>query len=141
MKLKPVVHYNDALIFSASQELTNAIANLQGQLVRVIFSVWCIAFLGTIRLFYVQGKFNLFVILFGVALVIVSGWGTYYQVNKIRSVVLKIASRVCITNELVSVEPFTFGIFFWKKRSAESIKFKISELKIIYLPSPILPLV
>lgn len=137
MELKPVVHHNNGLSFEASEELTNAIASLQGQLVRVIFIVWCFAVVGSIRLFYVEGKFNFPVILFGLAIVIVSAWGTHYQVNKIRSVVLKIASRVSITDEVVCVEPFTFGVFFWKKRSPDYLQFKISELKIRKTDNPI----
>jgi hypothetical protein len=138
MELKPVVHYNGGLTFEASDALTNAMADVNMRLLGIIFGVYGVFMYHAIKTFYESGKIiSTGYVATEVVLAIIATLVACYQANRVRLIVVKIGKRVSITDEMVSIIPFTFGIFFWQRKPLYSLDFKIKELKIRKTDNPL----
>jgi len=131
MELKPVVHYNDSLNFMASNALINIIAKIKGQLVHKIFLLLCVTTLYSMKLFQVTGKIIGFSYVVGeIVFILIVLWVLYYNVKMMQSIIVTIASQVTITNDMISITPFTYHLPFETKTQRDHLEFKINELKI-----------
>jgi uncharacterized membrane protein len=138
VELKPVVHYNGSLNFDSANALRNIITFIKCRLWGIILPLAYIFTLWSIRLFDVSGQtvnlvfFTAELIFATIAILIFR-----YHYNRFARAVTKIGCRVSITDEMVSVIPFTFNIFFVKQNSLRHLDFKINELKIRKTDNPL----
>jgi len=138
MEIKPGEQINRSLNFAASKALTNVIASVQGRLVAFLLLLFCVFIKQSLKLFKLtNGSVGLGFLLTDSFVMILTILVAVYQIKKIRSVVIKIGSQVSITNEVISITPFTFGLFFWTKKPQYNLEFKINELKIRKTDNPL----
>lgn len=138
MELKPVVHYNGSLNFDAANTLRNIITLIKCQLWGILLPLICVFTLCSFVLFNVAGEtLNPVYLLAELILATVAFLVSRYLHNRVASVVTRIGSRICITDDMVSVIPFTFNIFFVKLNSQDRFEFKINELKIRKTDNPL----
>jgi hypothetical protein len=62
--------------------------------------------------------------------IIVALWVLYYNVKMMQSIIVTIACQVTISNDVVSITPFTYHLPFETKQEQDHLEFKINELKI-----------
>jgi len=137
-ELKPVVHYHDSLNFEASNALTNVIADVRLRLWGIILPLTCVFIYRSLGLFNIAGQtITPGFLITDIALAMLAIWVARYQFKRVASAVSQIAARVCITDEIVSVIPFTFNLFFEKQNPTHHFEFKINELKIRKTDNPL----
>jgi hypothetical protein len=138
MELNPVVHNNGSLSFGASNALNKVIWSIKGQLLGILLPLSCIFLSWSIRLFNVSGKsINPVYLVAEAIFAAVAVWVSYNQITRVGRVVVKIGNQLTITDEMVSVKPFTFNIFLVKQKPLCLLAFKINELKIRKTENPL----
>jgi hypothetical protein len=138
MELKPVVHHNGSLNFEASNALENVMANINWKLLGFLFALWGTFVLQSLKIFRISGyKVSPGYLVVEFALALLTIWVSCYQANRIGSVVVKIGKKVSITDEMVSIAPYTFSFYFWRQKPTHNIEFKINELKIRKTDNPL----
>ena len=131
MEFKPVLHYNGCLSFEASAMLHNIIAKIKGQLVHKIFLLLCATILYSMTFFRISGYIvNPGFVSTEIIFVLFASWVFRYNVKMTQSIILTIANRVTITDEKISIAPFTYNLPFSDKTQPDRLEFKIDELKI-----------
>ena len=68
--------------------------------------------------------------------VLLASWVFYYNVKMLQSIILKIANQVSITDDKISITPFTYNLPFSDKTKSDRLEFKIDELKIRKTDNP-----
>lgn len=131
MELKPVIHYNGGLNFQASNGLINIIAKIKGQFVYKIVVLSGVFIFYSMALFRSSGRVvNVGFVLADIIFLVIAASVFYYNVKMIRSIILTIGNRVSITNDKISIIPFTYHLPFGDKNEADHLEFNINQLRI-----------
>ena len=125
--------------FEASDSFNKIIWKLKGQLVHKLLFLSLVPLDFSFRLFRVAGRtVNAGFMVAEAILIAIAALVFFYNVNMLKVIIVKIGKQVYITDDEVSIIPFTFNTFSWNKKQNPDLVFKLNELNIRKTDNPLM---